>query len=1426
MSLPSSSETTASSAARVIHDGREFSFVHSDPEDHLISVMRKSGAFYEAELLAALGPLVPSGSTVVDVGANIGNHSVFFAGVMGCRVIAIEPNPAAAVLLAENLELNGLSEHVQIRRCAVGATRRKGQITDAGAHNLGMAAVRPDAAGDIEIVPLDELGIEGEVALLKIDVEGAEYDVLSGATALLKAYRPVLVLEIALVQDYRRIAALLGPLGYVPVGSYNYTPTHVFRVPGADEAVADRVVDISHRLSTHYIDAMERTAGVDRRLSKLWQQVGQLSEADRTAAVRLDSAERDRARETDAVKKAFAEQEAKASAQLNSLSGEMRAAAARLDSAESLQARDAETILAVREGLSAEAQAAAQRQTTLVEALHGITGRLEALGSAVAGLRGELARIGSAQEEQDRRFDGIEARIAEMRKAARRESGMAVELQLLAATEADARFERLAATIETMLGRALEERLSDRLRHRFAELTSQLTEAIGTAIADRELADEIADPAGPFDIAKAMAVLGIAEPVQAEAAPAPAKRDVWFVKGYSDKARLTEPRPAERLVELDFRQGWDGRGWGQGSTMLEAGGLVRAEEPCPRLGFVGPMIDCAGGGLIEVEVEMGEGAGDGGRPILRLQTEAGFPVGHDFALSQGVTTVRTFAPHRTKQLKPYVLRLDAPAGASFTIARLTVRRLDGEQHRREVQARVREPVLASMATIPSRREMLRDCVASLLLQCDRVRVFLNNYPDVPDFLIHPRIEVRRSQDWDDRGDAGKFFWIDKDRDEGGYRVVADDDLIFPPDFVEVMTGKVAANGRRAIFATHGVLLRQPIARYYEPGSRAMTFHFGHALPIDRGIHIGATNALCFHVSAVTMRWDDFKYCNSADVWLSLHARRNGLPILTPARPQNWVRENTHAVPGDTIYHHSLKRTRTRFDSSHVQDAVLRRAWPLTLTTRDRAKIAIVIAAGTAEGLRASAEHWLEVAGASAAATELVVILAYDGGDAEVADAVAALRIAHETHLVDVAQLADGLGAKLEELRERLGLEALLGLHEQVRANLATKGGDTRSDDHGPAGVALRQQPRRGRLTLWSAARDEGCLAFALSDGERGTQALSGLLGGDGLIAAPARPKRKRRGFVARDLPPEANGSPGIKAVGKARLAGPAKGGIVTVNDVFQRVAVLNLDRRPDRWKTVSERLARAGIVAERFSAIDGTAPGIAEDYAAYAAQPLHTVSPELPGIVYSRDLYMGYASQMARIAHLEATSGRKAIASAGAWGYLRSYEAILERSLDNQDETLLVLDDDVVFHNDFKRLFAEAVAQLPDDWLIVQLGTLQYNWDEPWAQWRTPMLYQTNGAAIGSHAVGMRFEVLPYLLDHTRRMDIPYDVGPLSAATRAFPDRCFVIYPNLAIQALGDSDIGTSEFQKTRTMAEVAATHRWNLDDYILPARAKRARRP
>lgn len=193
--------------------------------DHIADVIRTTGRPYEERLLRVLVHLTRSSTgTVVDVGANIGNHSVFFAR-RGARVIAIEANPGALRYLEKNVEPH--DDLVRVWPVAAGATPGRGRIATGSNEQLGQVTFELDPEGPIEVVTLDS--IEEAVSILKIDVEGGEESVLRGALQLIARTRPVIVVESWDAQHRRAIVRLLRPLGYHRFSfSLCSTPTYVY----------------------------------------------------------------------------------------------------------------------------------------------------------------------------------------------------------------------------------------------------------------------------------------------------------------------------------------------------------------------------------------------------------------------------------------------------------------------------------------------------------------------------------------------------------------------------------------------------------------------------------------------------------------------------------------------------------------------------------------------------------------------------------------------------------------------------------------------------------------------------------------------------------------------------------------------------------------------------------------------------------------------------------------------------------------------------------------------------------------------------------------------------------------------------------------------------------------------------------------------
>jgi FkbM family methyltransferase len=149
--------------------------------------------------------LVRPGDRCVDVGANIGLHTVRLAKLAGPQgeVIAVEPDPEIARRAAGNIALNGLANARVIQAAAsavAGAAVSLYRAADAHP-NRAMASLHPHAhltgpAADVTTITVDE-ACAGPVALMKIDVEGHEGAVVAGAAETIERYSPAVVFEYA-----------------------------------------------------------------------------------------------------------------------------------------------------------------------------------------------------------------------------------------------------------------------------------------------------------------------------------------------------------------------------------------------------------------------------------------------------------------------------------------------------------------------------------------------------------------------------------------------------------------------------------------------------------------------------------------------------------------------------------------------------------------------------------------------------------------------------------------------------------------------------------------------------------------------------------------------------------------------------------------------------------------------------------------------------------------------------------------------------------------------------------------------------------------------------------------------------------------------------------------------------------------------------
>jgi len=215
---------------RVDYDGITFEVMLGDNlQRHLFF----SGA-YEPELHEVLKRELRGGGVMVDVGANIGVHSLPVARMLQAsgsegHVYAFEPAPDTAERLRRTAQRNGVASRVEVVQVALGDRPRTASLRSATEHtplDVGMRSLY-GSGGDaipVQVTPFDTWAESARLTrwdVLKMDVEGAETEVLRGMQHTLSTLRPRL-LAIEVVDELLRragssrteLVSLLASIGY------------------------------------------------------------------------------------------------------------------------------------------------------------------------------------------------------------------------------------------------------------------------------------------------------------------------------------------------------------------------------------------------------------------------------------------------------------------------------------------------------------------------------------------------------------------------------------------------------------------------------------------------------------------------------------------------------------------------------------------------------------------------------------------------------------------------------------------------------------------------------------------------------------------------------------------------------------------------------------------------------------------------------------------------------------------------------------------------------------------------------------------------------------------------------------------------------------------------------------------------------------
>jgi FkbM family methyltransferase len=184
----------------------------------------------ETELISKLKPKV-----FIDVGAHIGYYTMLVHKLGAEKIIAIEPDPRVFRILNRSIEANKLDNIITINRAAYDKSNVKLELhlsTKSGLSSIFSSRLTKTRCGTITIktITLDEvyrsLNLD-KIDVVKIDVEGAESYVLSGANDIINGFRPLFLVEIK-IQNQQNVSEFFRAKKYKRLGPFSYGENYLF----------------------------------------------------------------------------------------------------------------------------------------------------------------------------------------------------------------------------------------------------------------------------------------------------------------------------------------------------------------------------------------------------------------------------------------------------------------------------------------------------------------------------------------------------------------------------------------------------------------------------------------------------------------------------------------------------------------------------------------------------------------------------------------------------------------------------------------------------------------------------------------------------------------------------------------------------------------------------------------------------------------------------------------------------------------------------------------------------------------------------------------------------------------------------------------------------------------------------------------------
>ena len=156
---------------------------------------------------------LPKNPVIIDIGANIGSYSLYWSIEKDAKKIyAFEPLADIYEILCTNIKINNLANVIKPYNMGLSKENMMASIDSYNANNIGGTSFKENKNGKFVFKPLDSIKFKENIDVIKIDVEGNEMDVLSGAMGTISKYHPLIIIESFSYKD--KIAEILHGIGY------------------------------------------------------------------------------------------------------------------------------------------------------------------------------------------------------------------------------------------------------------------------------------------------------------------------------------------------------------------------------------------------------------------------------------------------------------------------------------------------------------------------------------------------------------------------------------------------------------------------------------------------------------------------------------------------------------------------------------------------------------------------------------------------------------------------------------------------------------------------------------------------------------------------------------------------------------------------------------------------------------------------------------------------------------------------------------------------------------------------------------------------------------------------------------------------------------------------------------------------------------